>query len=235
MKAKIADKKEIAEETLEVTFDLIGETAEFKAGQFFTLELLNPPYTDEKGNHRHFTIVNAPSEKNKLIMATRIRETGFKKSLKELPLGSEVEIGNIAGLFTLPSEENKELVFIAGGIGITPFISMLRHIRQESLKYKISLFYFNRNPKATAYLQELETVAQELPDFQPIFAMTGDESWTGEKAKMSPELLHKYLTSLSDKTYFISGPPKMVDEIKKVLIDSGISLKNIKTESFTGY
>ncbi|HJX06341.1 MAG TPA: FAD-dependent oxidoreductase, partial [Candidatus Nanoarchaeia archaeon] len=155
MKAILSNKKEIAKGTLWLEFEMEKEVS-FKPGQFFYINLKNPPYTDKEGNMRHFSIVNAPSQKGVIQMATRITQSAFKRSLYEIPLGSEVDIHDIMGAFLLPSDSSKHAVFIAGGIGITPFISMLRHVKEEKLDYNITLFYSNRNKESTAFYEELQ-------------------------------------------------------------------------------
>ena len=154
MKAKIKERKEIASGTLLVVFDLLGVSLEFKPGQFFFVELIDPPEKDEKGARRQFSFVNSPSENGVITMATRQTDSAFKRSLAVMPLGSEVEVGDIGGGgFTLPDEENRPLVLVAGGIGITPFISMTRYVAEAGLKHHISLLYSNRDRQSTAFLR----------------------------------------------------------------------------------
>src|SRR5215212_2429003 len=102
MKATIKEKREVAKGTLFVTFDLGGEKVEFEPGQYFWVELLDPPYDDEKGPRRHITVVTSPTEKGVLGLATRIRDSAFKRSLAELAVGAEVEVEEPKGDFGLP-------------------------------------------------------------------------------------------------------------------------------------
>lgn len=236
MKAKIKEKKEIADGTILVVFDLLGEEITFKPGQYFFVTLINPPFNDDNGLTRHFTILNSPAEKGIIAMATRIRESAFKRSLKEMPVGSEVEIKSIQGAFVLPEDINHQFVFIAGGIGITPFISMLRFIKDNNLPYKVTLIYSNRNKKSAAFFEELEQTGEDNPNIKVIFTMTQDEEWFGEKRRIDEEFIKNYISDdLNAYTYFISGPEAMVENINKVLIDSGIDEKNIRKEIFSGY
>jgi NAD(P)H-flavin reductase len=85
MQAKIKDKREVAKGTLMVTFDLLGEEVDFTPGQYFWVELLNPPYDDDKGPRRHISVVSSPTERGVLALATRLRDSAFKRSLAELP------------------------------------------------------------------------------------------------------------------------------------------------------
>lgn len=234
MIAKIKDKKEVAEGTLQVSFQL-PQDVQFKAGQYMFVTLINPPYTDEKGNRRQFSINNSPNQKNILTMTTRLTDSAVKRSLKELPIGTEVGIGPIAGVFTLPEDISKPLVLIAGGIGITPFMSMLSYIKEEKLSYKITLLYSNRNQASTAYLKELQELATLIPNFKLILTMTEDNGWTGERRKIDSHFIKEYFPNVNDNLYMVVGPPMMVEAIEKALLEAGVKSENIKKENFTGY
>src|SRR5207253_9621565 len=102
MRAQIKEKTEVAKGTLLVVFDLRGQEVAFKAGQYFWVTLLDPPYDDEKGPRRHISVVTSPNERGVLGLCTRIRDTAFKRSLVELPVGTEVEVEEPKGTYTLP-------------------------------------------------------------------------------------------------------------------------------------
>jgi ferredoxin-NADP reductase len=101
--ARIKEKIEVAEKTLLVDFDLLGTEFPFRPGQYFHIRLIAPPYDDDRGSKRHFTIVNSPTERGIVRLTTRLRDSAFKRSLRELPAGTEVEVGKIRGEeFVLP-------------------------------------------------------------------------------------------------------------------------------------
>ncbi|MDP3888904.1 MAG: FAD-dependent oxidoreductase [bacterium] len=233
MKAKIKDKKEIAQGTLMATFDLQGKEVKFKPGQYFYITLKNPPYHDSKGAIRHFSIVNSPNEKGIITMATRIRDSAFKKSLSEMPIGSEVEIDSIGGSFVLPSKTDRPLVFFAGGIGVTPFMSMFRYIKEEKLPYKILFIYSNRDQSSTAFYSELKRL--NTPDLKIIFVMTQDSQWKGENRHIDQNLIRDYAKDLSGSAYYLAGPQDLVKSIFDELIKAGVKLSQITTENFSGY
>src|ERR671935_1903608 len=133
MRAKIKEKREVAKGTLMVVFDLLGEEVDFTPGQYFWVTLLDAPYDDEKGVRRHISVVTSPNDRGVLGLCTRLRDSAFKRSLAELPLGAEVDVEEPKGTFLLPEDTDQEYVFIAGGIGITVFRSMLRFIAEERL------------------------------------------------------------------------------------------------------
>lgn len=240
MKARIKSKQEVAQGSLMVTFDLLGEYLEFKAGQYFFLTLPNLMYPDERGPRRHFSAVNSPNEKGVLVMATRLSDSGFKKTLKELPIGSEVEIGPIAGNFTLPEDlvftsEGRKLCFIAGGIGITPFMSILRFVAEQKLPANITLIYSNRNQDSTAFLKELEEFTKSIPNFKLVLTMTEDETWRFEKRRVDAKFLKDYTGNLEHPFFYVVGPPAMTEAVTLELKKIGIEDQNIKIEKFTGY
>src|ERR671934_1673984 len=163
MLAKIKEKVDVAQGTLLVLFDLQGEQVDFRPGQYFWVTLLEPPYDDDKGPRRHITVVTSPTERGVLGLATRVRDTAFKRSLAELPEGTEVDVEEPKGSFALPEPTDRPYVFVAGGIGITVFRSMLRYIADEELPYRVTLLYSNRNRAAAAFLDELEELERAIP------------------------------------------------------------------------
>ncbi len=234
MKARIKDKKEVAEKTLRIAFDLMGEKIDFKAGQFIYVTIPNPPYIDEGGNRRHFTI-SSPPEDQDIAITTRIRPTAFKKSLVEIPIGYEVELGPIEGEFVLPEDIKRPLVFLAGGIGITPYISMLAHIRSRQLLYQMTLIYSNKNRQSTPYLDKLEAWSSEMSNLKLIVTLTEDPAWPGEKRRVDTQFIKEYLPESNIYTYFVSGPPDFVEGMGKVLEEVGVERANMELERFTGY
>lgn len=234
MEAIIKNKNAVAQATLEVDFELKEDT-NFKPGQYLVLDLINPPYTDSKGNERVFSIISPPEQKKILSITTRLRDSAFKRSLNEMPIGTKVEINSIGGSFVLPDETTKPLVFLAGGIGITPFIGMLRHIKARSLPHKITLIYSNKNQKSALFLNELKEMADENKNFKLILTMTQDDDWKGEKRHIDTKFIGDYLSGPGNYLFFSAGPPAMVVAMYKILTRYGVKPQNIKTENFSGY
>jgi ferredoxin-NADP reductase len=180
MKARIKDKQEVAKGTLFVTFDLLGEEVDFKPGQYVFVTPPDVGYQDDKGLRRHISVVTSPNERGVLGLATRIRDSAFKQTLRELPVGAEVEVEQPKGDFALPEEQDRPLVFVAGGIGITVFRSMLLYIREQNLAHRVTLVYSNRDRESTAFLDELQQLEQQIRDFRLILTMTDDPDWEDE-------------------------------------------------------
>src|SRR5919106_40449 len=124
MRATVKEKREVAKGTLLVVFDLLGQEVDFRPGQYFWVTLVDPPYDDEKGPRRHITVVTSPNERGVLGLCTRLRDSAFKRSLSDLPVGAPVEVEEPKGAFVLPEGTDRPYVFVAGGIGITVFRTM---------------------------------------------------------------------------------------------------------------
>jgi ferredoxin-NADP reductase len=236
MRALIKDKREVAKGTLLVTFDLLGEEVDFKPGQYFFVTLPNIGYEDDKGLRRHITVVTSPNEKGVLGLATRMRDSAFKRSLGELPVGTEVQVEAPKGKFALPGDSSRPLVFVAGGIGITVFRSMLRYIREERLSYRVTLIYSNRDRESTAFIDELREFEQEIPDFRLILTMTQDAGWEGETRTIDSQFFRDYLgKDLNQNTFLVAGPPGMVEGVQKALDEAGAEEENVIPERYSGY
>lgn len=236
MRATIAGRREVAEDTLEVDFDLQGGKISFQPGEFFNIDLIDPPYDDERGAHRHFSIANSPNREGVISMLTRVRDTAFKRSLRDMPLGSEVEIGDTGGKdFTLPDDTSRPLVFIAGGIGIAPFIGMIRYVIEEGLDYDITLIYSNRSRDSAAFLEELEKHASENENVHLILTMTDDPEWSGESRRIDAAFVEDHIDDPASRTFMIAGPPGMNKEVAAELEKAGVDESHVKASNFSGY
>jgi ferredoxin-NADP reductase len=236
MRAQIKEKREVAKGTLLVVFDLLGATVSFQPGQYFWVTLLDPPYDDEKGPKRHISVATSPNDHGVLGLCTRLRDSAFKRSLAELPVGTEVEVEEPKGQFALPSETDLPLVFIAGGIGITVFRSMLLFITEGGLPYDVTLVYSNSDRESTAFFDELVELDRGHPNVRVIFTMTDDPGWTGETRRIDAALLRERLAKDIDSyRYLVAGSPGMVAAMGKMLADAGISDDRVSTDGFSGY
>src|SRR5690242_14093346 len=166
VQAQIKEKREVAKGTLMVVFDLLGQEVDFTAGQYFWVTLLDPPYDDDKGPRRHISVVTSPNERGVLGLCTRLRDTAFKRSLAELPVGTEVDVEEPKGNFLLPPAEEGPYAFVAGGIGITVFRCMLRYIAEEQLGHHVTLVYSNRDQESAAFLDELTELEKANPNIR---------------------------------------------------------------------
>ena len=168
--ATLQSRQEVAEGTMAFCFDKpVGRT--FVAGQFIDLTLIAPPETDAEGNTRSFSIASAPFEAT-IMVATRMRNTAFKRVLKTLPLGTEVKIEGPFGDLRLHHNAARAAVVLSGGIGITPFRSILLQAAHEQWSQRIFFFYGNRRPEDAPFLTEMRALEREDTHFTFIPTMS---------------------------------------------------------------
>ena len=235
--SKLLNRVEVAHDTMAFHFEKpMG--FDFKPGQSADLTLMNPPETDTEGNTRTFSIASAPFE-NQLMFATRMRDTAFKRSLKKVAIGTIVTMDSAMGSFTLHKNPAKAAVFLAGGIGITPFFSIVRQAEHDHASHKLYLFCSNRRPEDTPFLDSLQELEKSNPNFKLICTMTdmakSTQEWKGETGLVDKEMLSRHLTTLQGPIYYIAGPPAMVAGVRKVLVAANIDEDDIRTEDFAGY
>jgi ferredoxin-NADP reductase len=235
--SKLAGRQEIAEGTMAFHFEKPpGWT--FEAGQAVDITVVAPSETDAEGNTRTFTIASAPYEKS-LMVATRMRDTAFKRVLKVMPVGTAVQMEGPAGDLTLHDDAAHTAVFLSGGIGITPFRSIAFSAAKEHLPHRIFLFYSNRRPEDAAFLAELQALEKQNPNYKLIPSMTGMEKsqrpWHGETGVINKEMLAKYLKDATSPIYYIAGPPGMVKGLHTMINEFGVDESDIRTEEFSGY
>jgi ferredoxin-NADP reductase len=236
VRATIKEKQEVAKGTLLVVFDLLGEQLDWRAGQYFWVDLLKSQYADERGLRRHISVVTSPNEHGVLGLCTRVRDTAFKKTLAELPVGAEVDVEHPKGDYALPEATDRPYVFIAGGIGVTVFHCILRYITEDGLPYRVTLLYSNRDRESTAFLDELSKLDADNENIRVVFTMTADPTWEGERRKIDEHVLHDYLgDDLDAYTYLIAGPPPMVEGTVETLKAAGVAEEHILPDRFSGY
>jgi ferredoxin-NADP reductase len=233
----LKDRREIANGTMAFYFEKPAGFG-FVAGQSIDLTLLDPSETDAKGSLRTFSVASAPSEID-LMVATRMRDTAFKRELKKLPLGTALKLEGPFGSMTLHKNAARPAVFLAGGIGITPFRSMLFQNPQMNAGHQMTLFYSNRQPEDSAFLDELSQLAIQDPNFTLVATMThlGDPqtNWNGERGYIGQAMLRKYLGSSGQPIYYIAGPPTLEAAMRKMLAEFGAEEDDINSEGFSGY
>ena len=236
VRATIKEKREVAEQTVLAIFDLGGEHVDYQPGQYFWVELPDRGYDDEKGLRRHISIVTSPTERGVLGLATRIRDTAFKRTLAELQVGDEVEVEEPKGSFVLPEDTNRRYVFVAGGIGITVFRSMLRYIADTGEPYRVTLVYSNRNRASAAFLDELEELHGRIADLDIVYVFTDEPGWEGESRHVDADVLAEQLAEPLDAyTYLIAGPPGMAEDVGEKVRAAGVPDEHVIVGKFSGY
>jgi ferredoxin-NADP reductase len=173
------------------------------------------------------------------MVATRVRDTAFKRVLNTMPLGSAAKIEGPSGSLTLHNNVKRTAVFVTGGIGITPFRSIVVRAAKEKLPHRIFLIYSNRRPEDAPFLDELQALENDNPNYKLIASMTdlarSRRSWLGEAGPIDKAMLARYLKDAVSPIYYVVGPPEMVKGLHATISAAGVNDDNIRTEEFDGY
>jgi ferredoxin-NADP reductase len=236
-KARLKDKQRLGGDTTAFYFEK-PPGFEFNAGQYVDITLINPPETDPDGNIRSFSIASSPSEDH-LLIVTRVRDSAFKRALHDLPYGTEVEMEGPFGSFILHAHPAKPAIFLAGGIGIAPFSSMIFSAASEGLPFHLYLFYSSPRPEDMAFLGALQKLEKKTLNFRFIPTMTemgkSHRLWNGETGFICSEMLSKYLPRLLGPIYYLAGSPRFVADMLKLLKRAGVDKNDVRCEEFVGY
>lgn len=232
---KLVKKQEVASGTMAFYFEKPAGF-EFRAGQFADYTLINPPETDAEGDVRGFSLVQAPSEDH-LVAATRMRDTAFKRVIRDLPVGSEVKFDGAYGDFTLHKTETTPAVFLIGGIGITPVRSMIAQASHDHTDHQLTLLYSNKTPADAAFTHDLEGFAADNPNFTfvPVYTDVSKQDWAGERGYINADMVRRHVADLNTPIYYLAGPAAMVKAMRQLLVELGVNEDNIRTEEFSGY
>jgi glycine betaine catabolism B len=222
---------------------------EYKAGQFafFPLDGIN---NDSRGPVRHFSLASSPTE-DVLIVSTRIRDSPYKQRLSTIQEGEQVEVSKAQGNFVLHDDYSKPAIFLSGGIGVTPFRSMIKYATDKQLPLKITMFDSNRNRDNILFKKEFDDWESINKNLKIIYAISEDHGrqeqqsssstandWTGEYGRIDKAMILKYLDidMLNNSIFYICGPPSMLKAMQALLQDNlEIPKERIKVEEFVGY
>ena len=239
MKLKLARKLDEAKGTKSFFWEP-EKPVSYIAGQYFYFTIPQLKYPDPRGNTRHFTLSSSPTEGNLLRNTTRIRdESGYKRTLDELEIGVLIDGEGPNGTFILDEKETGPHVFLAGGIGITPFRSMVKYAADKNLGTKIQLIYSNSIPEEIAFREELLNLSKSWPNLKLDMTITKPEEtkepWQGLTGRVDEALITKLVPDFLQKTFWVCGPPPMVDAMEGALGKLGLSSGKVRSEKFTGY
>jgi ferredoxin-NADP reductase len=215
------------------------EGFEFAAGQAIDVVLSPMAGTPDDAAMRHtFSIVSAPFQ-DELVIATRMRDSRFKRSLAALHIGARVTIDGPFGSLALHKDRSRAAIFIAGGIGITPFVSILRQATEDRLPQLMVLLYSNRRPEDSAFLAELASLHEANPNFRLVATMTqmsgSQQRWDGRTGVIDEALLKATVGDLPKPVFYVVGPPSMVEAMRRTLKLAGFDDDDIRSEEFYGY
>lgn len=214
-----------------------GNNLSFLPGQYMEWTLPHKK-VDSRGNRRYFTISSSPTEKNMAITVKFYsKPSSFKNELENISKTKRITASQVSGDFVLPKNINTPLVFIAGGVGITPFRSMVKYIVDKNLKTNIILIYSNRSEDEILFSDLFKTA--EKNGVKTKYVLTDKENlpknWNGLIGHIDSETIKKVIPDYKTRKFYLSGPQMMVINFKKLLIDLSVPKENIKTDFFPGY
>lgn len=230
---KLLEKISVAEGTMQFVVSK-PDGFNYRAGQ--TIDLTLP--TEGSPLTHTFSLVSAPHEEN-LAIATRMRDSAYKNTLKALEPGAALSVEGPYGSFLLHADEMRPAVFLVGGIGITPFMSMIADALKRGLAHTLYLFYSNRRPEDAAFLEHLTQQAEAAPQLHVIPTMTNMDAssapWQGATGYITWEMLREHIQDENNPVYYTAGPKPMVAAMRTMLTEHGVSEDDIRFEEFPGY
>ena len=221
--------------------------SDYTTGQFAFFDIGGVD-NDPKGPIRHFTISSSPTE-DFIMFTTRMRDSPYKKRLSTLEVGAKVKVRGPEGQFVLHDDHSKPAVFLSGGIGVTPFRSMIKYATDKQLPLKIVLFDSNRDPVNILFKKEFDEWTKLNKNLKIIYTVSEDKhddnqsittanDWKGEYGRINKAMILKYLDNslLNNSIFYICGPPSMLKAMQLLLQEElKISKEIIRVEEFTGY
>lgn len=239
MNLKVVNTQKEAKGTLTVFFEK-PHKFKFLPGQYLYLTIPEVLGKDSRGPTREFTISGSPTEEY-LRITSRIRdESTFKQFLKVVKPGTVLMADGPSGTFILDEYEKGTHVLIAGGIGVTPFRSYIKYnIDKRLTDIKLHLIYSNSIPEEIAFREELQEWDKNYPNIEVTMTVTkpeeSTEKWTRLTGRIDENLLKSKILNLKSVTFWLCGPPGLVNAMEKVLGGMKITADRIRTEKFTGY
>jgi ferredoxin-NADP reductase/Na+-translocating ferredoxin:NAD+ oxidoreductase RnfD subunit len=232
----LVKKEEAAEGVYNFTFAPDRKIG-FRPGQYLEWTL-GHDRPDTRGNRRYFTIASSPTEETVMLgVKFYDKPSSFKQTLRAMNPGDTIMAAQLAGGFVLPRDPKKKLVFIAGGIGITPFRSMLKYLADNHEKRSITLIYSSASMREVAYYDIFQEAA-EKSGINTVFTFTDkaklDPAWKGHTGYVNEAMIEQVVPDYRDRTFYVSGPHTLIDSCNDVFSGMGIPRSQIKTDFFPG-
>lgn len=232
----LIEKKALASGVYEFAF-ASDKPLRFAPGQYLEWTLPHA-WPDARGNRRYFTVASSPTEPAvRLGVKFYDPPSTFKRSLAGMRRGMMLSASHVAGEFTLPKDRGRKLVFIAGGIGVTPFRSMVQYLLDRQEKRSVALLYSNKTAGEIAYREVFDRASREI-GMKTVYAVTDDPAAQGpgiHNGYIDARLIATEIPDYRERTFYISGPRGMVEAFKKTLHEMGVSRWRIKTDYFPGF
>lgn len=211
---------------------------QFAPGQYMEWTLSHPD-PDDRGNRRYLTLASSPTE-NEIRVGIKIpdRPSSYKRALLDMKVNDAIVAGQLAGDFTLPRDPAEKLVFVAGGIGITPYRSMIRSLLDRGERRDVVLLYSNRTADEIAYRDVFDRAGREF-GLRAIYTLTdptrAPRDWRGRLGRIDAALVRAEVPDWAERTFYLSGPNAMVEGFERALREMGVSARRIRKDFFPGF
>jgi ferredoxin-NADP reductase len=233
---RLKEKIQIAPDVFDFIF-VPNRRLAFAPGQYmeWTLGHHDP---DSRGNRRYFTLASSPTE-DALRVGVKFypESSSFKQSMLEMERRREIVASQLAGDFTLPDDPRQKIAMIAGGIGITPFRSMLKYLIDTRQARPVIVFYANRRADEIVYRDVLDWAAVEL-GIKTVYTLTdasgAPAKWWGRLGRVTPQMIKIEAPDYLERVFYISGPDAMVEDTRRMLRKMHVPKDHIKTDYFSG-
>ncbi len=238
MKARLIRTEEVAERTAAFTFEIEDAGFAFSPGQTCDFSLPQPKYEDALGSMRTFSIASSPGDLPRIVVATRLTGSAFKRSLVEAAPGTVVDVDGPYGSFTLHRNLARPGVLLAGGIGITPFRSIIKDVVERQAPRDVTLFYSNRSAAAAPFVPDLERWAAADPRFRLVATLTNADPaqpWSHQTGRLDAAWVGREIADRQNAVFYIAGPARFVTGIRGVLAEVGADPDDVRFEEFPGY
>lgn len=230
-------KEQIARDTCSFYFDRTNVEFNYIPGHY--IRMIFPNVTDPRGNSRLFSVASSPLEKDHIMITTKISQSPFKQTLNSLVPSTSIHFFGPVGRFLLDETDATPRICLAGGIGITPFHSMITYAAEKMLQIPITFFVSFSTVEEMIFYSEMMQASQKNPNIKIVYTITQPEEsqkpWEGERGRISKELLQKHAKDLEKSLYMVAGPPLMVAAMIEMVKAMGIPDEQVKKEQFTGY
>lgn len=229
---QVTETKQETPDVKSIKLSFNGNKFDYKPGQYMVMELdVDDP---ENGNTRPLSIASSPSE-DFLLFSTKISQTPFKQKYNSLKIGDNVKLKGPMGIFVL-KEDAKEIVFLGGGIGITPFRDIIKYACDKKLPMKLILIYSNRTPDDIVYRGEWPIFEKQNPNLRVVHTITDSiTGWTGRTGRINEAMIREFCNDVDNAMFYICGPPGMVTGLSELLKTMNVPQQNVKIEKFAGY
>lgn len=238
---KVIEKKRLSPTAACIRLGLDGKEFKFMPGQYIQAEVklqeregFKIPDSKPNIQKRCFSISSSPNEKRYIEFTCKAVQNGFVSvyTVNYLKIGERLKVTGPLGRFVFDENKiKKNLVFLAGGSGISPMMSILRYITENKIKLNALIIYSNKTEDEILWKEEIEEISRKNKNIKHIFTLT-QQKWKGQKGRISKEMIESNVKSLKDADFFIVGPPGFVGEMEKIVRGLGVNEGSIKKEMY---